>query len=115
MADPATSGPLAVVSKGIAVTPAIISTVLHERMGSSSGSGVGAWFGIAFTVWITFASATFHTFAGLSAAVVQALFVIAGLVASVMTVITGISYIRGKKRSSVTEIVAEIVKRSQQW
>jgi hypothetical protein len=107
------SGPLTVVTTAIAVTPDTIKAVLHERRGGVSGGVVAGFLGIAITIWAAYFSATFHDALGISAAVIESIFLIAGVLASLATAATSVAYLSNRKRCSVESIVEEITERSK--
>ena len=108
------SGPLPVVTHGIALSPSIISTVLHERMNRSRGATCAGSSGFALTIWATYLSATFHAAFGLTGDLVTAVFLVFGALTTVVAVVTFISFIWNYRRSSVESIVDEIIRRSTQ-
>lgn len=105
------SGPLTIVTRGIAVSPDTISTVLHEMPRADLGVVLG-WGGVTVTIWLTFATATFHDFAGLSANTLRNSFFFAGLVATGATLHSLRAYRERSASNSVKAIVDEICRRS---
>lgn len=108
------SGPLTVVTSAIAVPPDTIAAVLHERRGVSGGAALAGFLGVAISIWSAYFTASFHDALGVKAAVIESIFLIVGLVATIGTIISLITYLSSRKKCSVDSIVAEIIRRSKQ-
>lgn len=106
------TGPIQASSQGIVILPDTIRAVLLERRSSGDGSISLACAGIAITIWITFATASFKDKIGNPAPKTEMAFLFAGIIFSFASIFWLFRYWRNRKRSSVDSIVKELEERA---